>query len=106
MKPLFTGFFCPNDCDRKPAPSDKPIRFRSGLGDWWEARIYRTAFPPGTDWYGWWCYPDDLEDTIERLLRREFPGWPADQAGYLGPETFNSGSMILVASRRVLDPSP
>lgn len=32
MKPLFTGEFCPNDCDRKPKAQFKPLDFAKVMG--------------------------------------------------------------------------
>ena len=53
MKPLFTGFFCPNDCDRRPPmddTEDKPVAILEYGDSSWH------------DGDGWYYYDDEYRD--------------------------------------------
>lgn len=103
MRPLFSGVFCPNDCDLRPVLAAQPVQTTVTVdGVLWSVEfVTNDGWPArGIGWNGWY-YPTSSEDgrpTMEDLQacqRSMFnfvstttpPGWPGtvfSNAGHPG----------------------
>lgn len=112
MKALFTGLFCPNDCDRPGPSGDGPgdtLAFDTGKasdGSWWTVSIQK-ALPTSGDWRGYWLsnvddrerlrgtYKDFRDLSCFECRTRGLPGWPpSDACAALGPQKGKAGFLI------------
>ena len=93
MKPLFTGSFCPRDCDRPAAATSARQHLLRGIGgsDWLVERVEVDGTVPQTATHGWGLYPGGLpgeneRDSIERLIEDLHVRWKRHVTpGYFPP---------------------
>lgn len=90
MRPLFTGMFCPRDCDR-PGSSAQDRHVLRGIDgdDWLVQRVEPDQPIPRGFTRGWWLHKggistEDADNSVEDLVellqehwrhRSRAPGW-------------------------------
>ena len=81
MKPLFTGWFCPQDCDRRPTSNTtdrlewKPYPYKTG---WRYAVVSRLEDLPERARGGWWIVKDSDPLNCQPYLDVDQIGWKYD----------------------------
>lgn len=108
MKPLFTGFFCPNDCDRTPRPlksTDAFIHVHDGTR-WqvWLADSIDRVLPLEAQ-RGWWISKsDNWKQTAERLINQyhpQPPGWNFHNAGMAPTSSTQFKNQLLILFKKL-----
>lgn len=114
MKPLFTGFFCPKECDRPkqvvavhPSISDpSDIYIFKHNGQTWSAYLEKVKSPGDSAWRGWWydsshgdaTWTTDAFGVQDSLGVSTGPGWPPSQQDL--NRLCDCGSWLIVFRRR------
>lgn len=103
MRPLFTSFFCPKDCDRR----GNELTMNVGDSRWRLQRIRIGEVIPEWATHGWWLFDGDslkresMMTTTERLIElleadweyRHEPGWKLESRSLIpGMKFSNDGA--------------
>lgn len=99
MKPLFSSFFCPKECDKKPAATGN-IKY-SWKDMVYEYRVY-TSLPPQLSNFVsfWWLMDSDDEEFAKKQVKEDFPYFHKLPTSLYDEQNWGKGMCAIVVLKR------